>query len=158
MPYDMERVETELTARASATGVEIRWGMGVEGVDQSDEDATVWAGGKTFRGRWLVGCDGGRSTVRKSGGFEFVGTDPEFTGYSVQAEMADPGKLDAAAPAQLQSAHALVRRRESNRYESSLPAVGLRRGKHSLHPRARTVPLPRWNFRQGQLDHPGPES
>jgi 2-polyprenyl-6-methoxyphenol hydroxylase-like FAD-dependent oxidoreductase len=41
----------------------------------------------------LVGCDGGRSTVRKHGGFEFVGTDPEFTGYSVQVELADPGQL-----------------------------------------------------------------
>lgn len=30
--------------------------------------------------------------VRKAGGFEFVGTDPEFTGYSVQVEMADPDK------------------------------------------------------------------
>ena len=54
---------------------------------------TVRAGGETFRGRWLVGCDGGRSTVRKAGGFEFVGTDPEFTGYSVEVEMADPDKL-----------------------------------------------------------------
>jgi 2-polyprenyl-6-methoxyphenol hydroxylase-like FAD-dependent oxidoreductase len=61
--------------------------------DQSDEDVTIRAGGETFRGRWLVGCDGGRSTVRKAGGFEFVGTDPEFTGYSVEVEMADPDKL-----------------------------------------------------------------
>ena len=60
---------------------------------QSDDDVTVHAGGETFRGRWLVGCDGGRSTVRKAGGFEFVGTDPEFTGYSVEVEMADPDKL-----------------------------------------------------------------
>jgi hypothetical protein len=31
--------------------------------------------------------------VRKAGGFGFVGTDPEFTGYSVEVEMADPDKL-----------------------------------------------------------------
>ncbi|MFZ1868976.1 MAG: FAD-dependent monooxygenase [Steroidobacteraceae bacterium] len=54
---------------------------------------TVRAGAETFRGRWLVGCDGGRSTVRKAGDFEFVGTDPEFTGYSVEIEMADPDTL-----------------------------------------------------------------
>ncbi len=54
---------------------------------------TVRAGGATFPGRWLVGCDGGRSTVRKIGGFAFVGTDPEFTGYSVDAELADPEVL-----------------------------------------------------------------
>jgi hypothetical protein len=31
--------------------------------------------------------------VRKGGGFSFVGTDPEFTGYSVQVDLADPEKL-----------------------------------------------------------------
>ncbi len=74
-------------------GVEIRRGFGVESLDQSDEGVVVCAGGATFRGRWLVGCDGGRSTVRKVGVFEFVGTDPEFTGYSAEIEMADPDKL-----------------------------------------------------------------
>jgi 2-polyprenyl-6-methoxyphenol hydroxylase-like FAD-dependent oxidoreductase len=93
MPIDMESIESALKARASAMGVEIKRGFGVDGVDQSDEDVTIRTGGETFRGRWLVGCDGGRSTVRKVGGFEFVGTDPEFTGYSVQVDMADPEKL-----------------------------------------------------------------
>jgi hypothetical protein len=31
--------------------------------------------------------------VRKAGGFAFVGTGPEFTGYSVEAELADPDAL-----------------------------------------------------------------
>ena len=93
MAVEMEHLESVLAARANAMGVEIRRGLGVEGFDQSDEEVTVRAGSETFRGRWLVGCDGGRSTVRKLGGFEFVGTDPEFTGYSVQVEMADPDKL-----------------------------------------------------------------
>lgn len=90
---DMETLESVLAVRASTMGVEIRRGFGVEDLDQSDDDVTVRAGGETFRGRWLVGCDGGRSTVRKATGFEFVGTDPEFTGYSVEVEMADPDKL-----------------------------------------------------------------
>ncbi len=51
------------------------------------------AGEQRIRARWLVGCDGGRSTVRKQAGFEFVGTDPEFTGYSVQVDLADPSSL-----------------------------------------------------------------
>jgi 2-polyprenyl-6-methoxyphenol hydroxylase-like FAD-dependent oxidoreductase len=92
---DMARIESVLAARAAATGVEIRRGLGVEGFDPSDDGVTIRAGGETFRGRWLVGCDGGRSTVRKVGGFEFDGTDPEFTGYSVQVEIANP---DAIAP------------------------------------------------------------
>jgi 2-polyprenyl-6-methoxyphenol hydroxylase-like FAD-dependent oxidoreductase len=90
---DMEHIESALAARASAMGVEVRRGLGVEGFEPSDDDVTVRAGGEIFRARWLVGCDGGRSTVRKAGGFEFVGSDPEFTGYSVQVEIADPEKL-----------------------------------------------------------------
>ncbi len=74
-------------------GVEIRRGLAVEAFDQSDDGVAVRAGGETFHGRWLVGCDGGRSTVRKAGGFAFVGTDPEFTGYSVDVE------LDRSGPA-----------------------------------------------------------
>ena len=93
MAADMEHIETALAARANTMGVEIRRRLGVEGFDSSDDEVTIRAGGETFRGRWLVGCDGGRSIVRKVGGFEFVGTDPEFTGYSVQVEIADPDKL-----------------------------------------------------------------
>jgi 2-polyprenyl-6-methoxyphenol hydroxylase-like FAD-dependent oxidoreductase len=89
----MEFIETALAVRASAMGVEIRRGFGVESFQQSHEGVTVCAGGERFQGHWLVGCDGGRSTVRKAGGFEFVGTDPEFTGYSVQVAIADPEKL-----------------------------------------------------------------
>lgn len=92
---EMEYLESVLAARAIALGAETRRGLGVDGFDQSEESVTVRAGDEVFRGRWLVGCDGGRSTVRKVGGFEFVGTDPEFTGYSVQVEMADPDQLKA---------------------------------------------------------------
>ncbi|WP_410492215.1 FAD-dependent monooxygenase [Bosea sp. 685] len=90
---EMEHLESALAVRASAMGVEIRRGLGVEDFEQSDEGVSIRAGGEMFRGRWLVGCDGGRSMVRKAGGFAFVGTDPEFTGYSVEVEMADPDQL-----------------------------------------------------------------
>ena len=75
MVVEMEHRESALTARASAMGVEIGYSLGVEDIRQSNEDVTIRAGGEAFRSRWLVGCDGGRSTVRKAGGFEFVGTD-----------------------------------------------------------------------------------
>ncbi len=93
MPSDMEHIESVLTARANAMGVAIRRGFGVESFEQSDDEVSIRAEDKTFLGRWLVGCDGGRSTVRKAGGFDFVGTSPEFTGYSLQVEMADPAKI-----------------------------------------------------------------
>ncbi|MGH8504519.1 MAG: FAD-dependent monooxygenase [Stenotrophobium sp.] len=94
MAIEMEHLESVLAARAIALGVDIRRGLGVEGFDQWEDGVTVRAGSEVFRGRWLVGCDGGRSTVRKTGGFAFVGTDPEFTGYSVEVELADPDKLN----------------------------------------------------------------
>ncbi len=93
LAVEMEHLESALTARATAMGVEIRRGLGVQSFEASDEDVTVRAGNETFRGLWLIGCDGGRSTVRKTGGFEFAGTDPEFTGYSLEVELADPDGL-----------------------------------------------------------------
>ncbi|MDB5969955.1 MAG: dependent oxidoreductase family protein [Hydrocarboniphaga sp.] len=93
LPVDMQQIEAVLTARARALGVEIRHGVGVVGFEQSDGNVTVYAGGETFLASWLVGCDGGRSPVRKAAGIEFGGTDPEFTGYSVLVELADTDAL-----------------------------------------------------------------
>ena len=90
---EMEHLERVLTTHALSGGVEIRRGHGVEGFELSNDEVTVHAGELRVHARWLVGCDGGRSTVRKQGGFEFVGTDPEFTGYSIQVELADPSIL-----------------------------------------------------------------
>ncbi|MBN9681493.1 MULTISPECIES: FAD-dependent monooxygenase [unclassified Corallococcus] len=90
---ETEHLERVLTAHALSLGVELQRGQGVEGFEVSTDEVTVHAGTQRLRARWLVGCDGGRSTVRKQGGFEFVGTEPEFTGYSIHAELADPEKL-----------------------------------------------------------------
>jgi 2-polyprenyl-6-methoxyphenol hydroxylase-like FAD-dependent oxidoreductase len=90
---EMEHLERVLAAHALSSGVEIRRGRGVDVFEASDDGVTVHTGEQRIRARWLVGCDGGRSTVRKQGGFDFVGTDPEFTGYSVQVEIADPSVL-----------------------------------------------------------------
>ncbi|WP_448950907.1 FAD-dependent monooxygenase [Labrys neptuniae] len=93
MSAEMLGIEEVLASRAETIGVEIRRGVGVEGFTQTANGVTVHAGDRSFKGRWLVGCDGGRSIVRKAGGFSFIGTDPEFTGYSVEVDMADPKKL-----------------------------------------------------------------
>ena len=89
----MEQLEQLLAAHAISVGVEIQRGHAVDGFETSNDEVTVHSGEQRFRARFLVGCDGGRSTVRKQGGFEFVGTDPEFTGYSVHVDIADPEKL-----------------------------------------------------------------
>jgi 2-polyprenyl-6-methoxyphenol hydroxylase-like FAD-dependent oxidoreductase len=93
MGVEMEQLEGVLATHALAAGVELRRGQGVEGFEASNDGVTVRAGDERVSARWLVGCDGGRSAVRKQGGFDFVGTEPEFTGYSVEVEIADPERL-----------------------------------------------------------------
>ncbi|MBS0234655.1 MAG: FAD-dependent monooxygenase [Proteobacteria bacterium] len=86
---DMQSLECLLAKKAIAMGAEIKRGVRLESFEQSDDGVMAVATGEIFRARWLVGCDGGRSTVRKAGGFGWRGTDPEFTGYSVKVELAD---------------------------------------------------------------------
>jgi 2-polyprenyl-6-methoxyphenol hydroxylase-like FAD-dependent oxidoreductase len=90
---DMQSLESILAKRATAMGAKIRRGFRVESFEQMDDAVIVYANGETFEARWLVGCDGGRSAVRKATGVAFVGTDPEFTGYSVEVELTDPDVL-----------------------------------------------------------------
>ncbi|WP_428664369.1 FAD-dependent monooxygenase [Runella sp.] len=89
----IEEIESALSRRAEELGVEIKRGLAVTGLYQTEDEVTVQSGDQSFKGKWLVGCDGGRSVVRKAGSFEFTGTDPEFTGYSAQVDIADPEKL-----------------------------------------------------------------
>lgn len=90
---DMASIEAVSSLRAGTLGVEIRRGCSFEAFEASDSGMIVRAGGETFEGRWLVGCDGGRSAVRKAAGIGLTGTDPEFTGYSALVVLADPGAL-----------------------------------------------------------------
>lgn len=93
MASEMAYLETVLAARAAEMGVEIRRGTAVEGVEQLVDGVLVHTPGGTCRAQWLVGCDGGRSRVRKACGFGFSGTEPEFTGYSAHVELVDAGLL-----------------------------------------------------------------
>ena len=92
---EMASIEVVLAARAEVLGATIVRGFSVDDLEQSDEGVAVQAGGRMFLGRWLIGCDGARSMVRKAAGIDFAGTEPEFTGYSVKAELAD---LDMLKP------------------------------------------------------------
>ncbi len=91
---EMQELETVLARRARASGVRIERGICVTDFHQTDDGMTVASGDRSFRGKWLVGCDGSRSVVRKLGGFEFAGTEPEFTGYSAHVDIVDPQKLN----------------------------------------------------------------
>jgi 2-polyprenyl-6-methoxyphenol hydroxylase-like FAD-dependent oxidoreductase len=66
--------ERLLTERASELGTEIRRGFELVGLSQDEQGVTVeLADGSQLRSRYLVGCDGGRSVVRKLLGVGFPG-------------------------------------------------------------------------------------
>jgi 2-polyprenyl-6-methoxyphenol hydroxylase-like FAD-dependent oxidoreductase len=98
---EMEELETVLARRAESLGVEIKRGLALTSFRQTEGGVTIHsshrskdqAGDQCFQAQWLVGCDGARSAVRKNGGFEFAGTEPEFTGYSTRVDIADPSML-----------------------------------------------------------------
>jgi 2-polyprenyl-6-methoxyphenol hydroxylase-like FAD-dependent oxidoreductase len=89
----LDTVETLLAERAAELGVQVRRGATVTGITQHDDHVVAQAGDREYPARWLVGCDGGRSAVRKLAGFEFTGTAPNLTGYVMLADVADPEKL-----------------------------------------------------------------
>jgi 2-polyprenyl-6-methoxyphenol hydroxylase-like FAD-dependent oxidoreductase len=62
-----------LAEHAAEVGAEIRRGCAVVGLEQDDDGVTVHCGDETVRARFVVGCDGGRSTVRKLLGVGFPG-------------------------------------------------------------------------------------
>lgn len=93
MMTTLEAIESVLSERASALGVEIRRGVTVSAVAQDGDSVIARAGDDEYPARRLVGCDGGRSTVRGLAGFEFVGSEPLFTGYTMLATVADPEKI-----------------------------------------------------------------
>jgi len=89
----LESLELLLVEHALHLGVDVKRGLEVTNFTESESGVRVYAGDQSFEGSWLVGWDGGRSAVRKLAGFEFEGTEPEFTGYTASVKIADPEKL-----------------------------------------------------------------
>jgi len=85
----LEGVEAVLAKRAQELGATIRYGVEVTAFTETSNGVDVQAGGESIAAQWLVGCDGGRSTVRKQAGFGFEGTDPELTGTIAAVEFGD---------------------------------------------------------------------
>jgi 2-polyprenyl-6-methoxyphenol hydroxylase-like FAD-dependent oxidoreductase len=88
-----QALERMLAARANELGIELRRGITLDGLEQDSAGVTVQTSAGPLRAKYLVGCDGGRSRVRKLAGFEFPGTDPTITGYQVVAEFDAPEKI-----------------------------------------------------------------
>jgi 2-polyprenyl-6-methoxyphenol hydroxylase-like FAD-dependent oxidoreductase len=80
------QVERILQRHAEGLGVEVL--RGVEVLDLQEDSGGVMVrstNGADLHAGWVVGCDGGHSTVRRIAGFEFVGTDPEIIGRHAMA-------------------------------------------------------------------------
>ncbi len=87
-------VERALEERARELGVDLRRAQDVTGLSQDTDGVTVEVtspdGAYPIRAKFLVGCDGGRSTVRKLTGFAFPGSDATVTGRVGFVTMAEP--------------------------------------------------------------------
>lgn len=75
-------------------GVPILRGRDVVGMSQDDDGVDVEVSdGSVLRTRYLVGCDGGRSRVRKAAGIEFPGLDPSCSFLIADVATTEPPPL-----------------------------------------------------------------
>jgi 3-(3-hydroxy-phenyl)propionate hydroxylase len=75
-------------------GVPIVRACEVIGFAQDDDGVDVaLSDGGTMRTQYLVGCDGGRSLIRKAAGIDFVGLDASTSWMIAEAEMAEAPRL-----------------------------------------------------------------
>jgi 2-polyprenyl-6-methoxyphenol hydroxylase-like FAD-dependent oxidoreductase len=86
---NQQALEEIFAERAAELGVEVRRGVELTGFTADAAGVTVELGDERVRTGWLVGCDGGRSPVRRLAGFDFPGTDPEIVGHQALVELAD---------------------------------------------------------------------
>ena len=87
------KIEEMLEAWALELGVTLRRGYELTGLKDTGDGVTATVrgpgGSEECSARYLVGCDGGRSTVRRLGGFDFAGSDATREMY-----LADVGGCD----------------------------------------------------------------
>ncbi|HSK05736.1 MAG TPA: FAD-dependent monooxygenase [Kofleriaceae bacterium] len=81
-------IERTLAAWVDELAVPIYRGHEVTGFAQDDTGVDVeLGGGGSLRAKYLVGCDGGRSLIRKHAGIDFPGWDPSTSYLIAEAEM-----------------------------------------------------------------------
>jgi 2-polyprenyl-6-methoxyphenol hydroxylase-like FAD-dependent oxidoreductase len=82
--------ERLLAAWVSELGVRIAREREVTGFAQDDAGVNVeLSDGQSLRAEFLVGCDGGRSLIRKAAGIEFAGWDPSVSSLLAEVEMSE---------------------------------------------------------------------
>ncbi|HET7328753.1 MAG TPA: rifampin monooxygenase [Nocardioidaceae bacterium] len=95
-----------LDEHAAELGVEIRRGGELVGLHQDEHGVTAeLADGAQLRSRYLVGCDGGRSTVRKLLGVGFPGEPSRVDTLLGEMEVTAPPETVAAVVAEVRKTH-----------------------------------------------------
>jgi 2-polyprenyl-6-methoxyphenol hydroxylase-like FAD-dependent oxidoreductase len=86
--------ERILAAWVSELGVPIAREREVTGFAQDDTGVDVeLSDGQSLRADYLVGCDGGRSMIRRAAGIDFPGWDPSTSWLIAEAEMDEEPEL-----------------------------------------------------------------
>jgi 2-polyprenyl-6-methoxyphenol hydroxylase-like FAD-dependent oxidoreductase len=93
-PYGLalwqKHIERILAGWVDELGVPIYRGREVTGFTQDAAGVSVAvSAGPALRAQYLVGCDGGRSVVRKAAGIEFAGWDPTMSWLIAEAEWSE---------------------------------------------------------------------
>jgi 2-polyprenyl-6-methoxyphenol hydroxylase-like FAD-dependent oxidoreductase len=87
------RVEQALRDYLADFGVAVELGAGLRDLSQDADGVTATVGDTQIRARYLAGCDGGRSTVRKALGLRMHGETPDVQLMAVGDVEADgPGR------------------------------------------------------------------
>jgi 2-polyprenyl-6-methoxyphenol hydroxylase-like FAD-dependent oxidoreductase len=87
-------IERVLAGWVGELKVTIHRGCEVTGFAQDDTGVDVaLADGQSLRTDYLVGCDGGRSLIRKVAGIDFPGWDPTTSSLIAEVEMAEQPEL-----------------------------------------------------------------
>jgi 2-polyprenyl-6-methoxyphenol hydroxylase-like FAD-dependent oxidoreductase len=86
-----KEIERILAAWVEERSVPIHRGVQVTDFAQDDSGVDVdLSDGRRLRAKYLVGCDGGRSVVRKKAGIEFAGWDASVSYLIAEAQMTEP--------------------------------------------------------------------
>ena len=93
-PYGLglwqNHIERVLAGWVDELAVPIYRGREVTGIAQDDTGVDVeLSDGQSLRARYVVGCDGGRSLIRKAAGIDFPGWDPTTSWLIAEVEMAE---------------------------------------------------------------------
>ena len=97
-PYSLglwqNHIERILAGWVAELAVTIYRGRMATGFTQDDSGVDVeLSDGQSLRANYLVGCDGGRSLIRKAAGIEFPGWDPTTSSLLAEVEMAEQPEL-----------------------------------------------------------------